>query len=128
MRKELGKNKRPSDPNCKCNFGIATGVVFAGVLGSSGTRKEYSVFGDHVNLAAWLMGSGNGWGSLLIDKNTKIAAEKSIPLKYNRHKQFKGKSLKLPIYELSMNKLNECFKAAIEELDFVGKHGYSGVH
>ena len=98
MRKELSRNKRAGDPDCKSKFGIATGVVFAGVLGSSGTRKEYSVFGDHVNLASRLMGSGKGWGSLLIDQNTKFAAEKSIPFKYNHHKQFKGKSLKLPIY------------------------------
>ena len=41
--------------NCKCSVGIATGTVFAGVIGTSGSRREYSVLGDSVNLAARLM-------------------------------------------------------------------------
>lgn len=46
---ELGKI------NCKCSIGIGTGTVFAGVVGTSGSRREYSVLGDSVNLAARLM-------------------------------------------------------------------------
>ena len=38
-----------------CKVGIATGLVFAGVVGTSGSRREYSVLGDSVNLAARLM-------------------------------------------------------------------------
>lgn len=56
MRKELGRKSKPGDPDCQCNIGISTGVVFAGVLGSAGARKEFSVFGDNVNLAARIMG------------------------------------------------------------------------
>lgn len=41
--------------NCRCSIGIATGTVFAGVVGTSGSRREYSVLGDSVNLAARLM-------------------------------------------------------------------------
>lgn len=47
--KELGILK------CVCSVGIATGTVFAGVIGTSGSRREYSVLGDSVNLAARLM-------------------------------------------------------------------------
>ena len=38
-----------------CKVGIATGLVFAGVVGTSGSRREYSVLGDSVNLSARLM-------------------------------------------------------------------------
>ena len=41
--------------NCKCNIGIGTGMIFAGVVGTSGSRREYSVLGDSVNLSARLM-------------------------------------------------------------------------
>ena len=30
---------------CKCNIGISTGVVFSGVVGTSGSRREFSVIG-----------------------------------------------------------------------------------
>lgn len=45
MKEELGKNSSPDDCNCECNVGIATGTVFAGVVGTSGSRKEFSVLG-----------------------------------------------------------------------------------
>jgi class 3 adenylate cyclase len=35
-----------------CNIGVSTGECFAGVVGTSGSRKEFSVLGDIVNLAA----------------------------------------------------------------------------
>lgn len=38
-----------------CKVGVATGTVFAGVVGTSGSRREYSVLGDSVNLSARLM-------------------------------------------------------------------------
>ncbi len=41
--------------NVKCSLGVSTGLVFAGVVGTSGNRREYSVIGDSVNLAARIM-------------------------------------------------------------------------
>jgi len=41
--------------NTWCNIGLATGDVFSGVVGTSGSRKEFSVLGDVVNLAARIM-------------------------------------------------------------------------
>lgn len=39
-----------------CNIGISSGEMFSGVVGTSGGRKEFSVLGDVVNLAAREMG------------------------------------------------------------------------
>ena len=50
MRRELRKIE-----GTWCNVGIATGDVFSGVVGTSGSRKEFSVLGDTVNLAARIM-------------------------------------------------------------------------
>lgn len=78
MRKELAKRARPDDPDCSCSIGIASGVVFAGVLGSAGSRKEFSVFGDHVNLAARIMVHAKTKSQeeslILVDLATKQAA------------------------------------------------------
>jgi adenylate cyclase 10 len=41
--------------NTWCNIGISTGEVFSGIVGTSGSRKEFSVLGDYVNLAARIM-------------------------------------------------------------------------
>lgn len=41
--------------NCSCYVGICTGTVYAGVIGTSGSRREYSVLGDSVNMAARFM-------------------------------------------------------------------------
>jgi len=47
-------------PGTYCNIGIASGECFSGVVGTSGSRKEFSVLGDIVNLAASIMGSLKG--------------------------------------------------------------------
>lgn len=39
----------------ECSIGVATGTVFSGVIGIVRGRREYSVFGDTVNLGARLM-------------------------------------------------------------------------
>jgi len=60
-----------------CNVGIATGAVFSGVVGTSGSRKEFSVLGDVVNLSARIMfwpKKFNQTGKINCDMRTKNEA------------------------------------------------------
>ena len=47
-------------PDTYCNIGVSSGECFSGITGTSGSRKEFSVLGDIVNLAARIMGSMKG--------------------------------------------------------------------
>ena len=59
-----------SELKVKCNIGITTGTVYAGVVGTSGSRREYSVLGDQANLAARLMSAACEENKILIDEQT----------------------------------------------------------
>ncbi|MBN1658963.1 MAG: AAA family ATPase [Anaerolineae bacterium] len=50
-------------------IGITHGLTFAGQAGSN-TRREYTVMGDDVNLAARLMGAAQ-WGQILVGKRVR---------------------------------------------------------
>ena len=83
-----------------CCIGISTGVVFSGVVGTSGSRKEFSVLGDVVNVAARIMGqSKQEKGKILVGLDTMKESSPFLECKYVQHCLFKGKSVSLPIYE-----------------------------
>ena len=52
--------------NCKCAIGVTSGHVFGGVVGTSGSRREFSILGDSVNLSARFMQSA------ILSSNQKI--------------------------------------------------------
>jgi len=85
-----------------CNVGISTGEVFSGVVGTSGSRKEFSVLGDYVNLAARIMYWPKKYkqtGKIYVDLQTKKEADPFVNFMYKGHCEFKGKSISLPIFE-----------------------------
>lgn len=93
------KLKSP-DINCWCCIGISTGTVFSGVVGTSGSRKEFSVLGDVVNVSARIMGwSKKEKGKILVSYDTMRESSPFLEFKYSEHCRFKGKSVSLPIYE-----------------------------
>jgi adenylate cyclase len=59
----------PDDPDARFGFGVNTGDVVAGYLGSAG-RLEYSVIGDPVNVASRLCGVAGG-GEIYIGERTR---------------------------------------------------------
>lgn len=101
IRKELKKLD-----GTYCNIGISSGEMFSGVVGTSGGRKEFSVLGDVANLAARIMYFPKGnpdpeqrKGKIHVCMNTRRLASNQVSFIYAGHKEFKGKSVKIPIFE-----------------------------
>lgn len=80
-------------------MGISTGIVFSGVVGTSGSRKEFSVLGDVVNVAARIMGWGKKHKAIYVGLQTVKDSSPFLKFRYVQHCLFKGKSVSLPIYE-----------------------------
>jgi adenylate cyclase 10 len=80
--------------------GIATGPVFAGVVGTSGSRREYSVLGDSVNLSARLMqvSIGEKVNKIICCKDTVHDSQHKIYFEFFKMVQLKGKHLETPLY------------------------------
>ena len=88
------------DRKMYCNIGIASGECFSGIVGGSGSRKEFSVMGDIVNLAARIMGSLKGSkNQITCDSNTRMLAAANFTFSYNGHKELKGKMISSPFFK-----------------------------
>ena len=88
--------------NTYCNIGIASGECFSGIVGGSGSRKEFSVLGDIVNLAARIMGSliaSKKKNQVVCDLNTRMMAANYFTFTYAKHHKLKGKSINIPFYK-----------------------------
>lgn len=85
-------------PLLQLKIGITQGTTFAGLVGSS-SRREYTVMGDEVNLAARLMGAAEA-GQVLIsqaifhDISDYFLATALAPIKV------KGKTKPIPIFQV----------------------------
>jgi len=82
--------------NLQVSIGIAEGQIFAGPVGAP-NRREYTVIGDQVNLAARLMQHG-GVGSIIISERVKERAGPHFIVDNLGHIPIKGKSKTISAY------------------------------
>jgi len=82
--------------NIPTSVGIATGTVFCGIYGSD-TRRQYTVLGNTVNLAARLMQAASG--SLWCDEATRQAASApSLQFECKGDVALKGRSSPVAVF------------------------------
>jgi class 3 adenylate cyclase len=87
-----------SGPLIQHRLGVTYGDTFAGLAGGA-TRREYTVMGDDVNLAARLMGAA-GMGQVLVSEQVHAAVSDYFILTPLSPIRVKGKSKPIPIYQV----------------------------
>ncbi len=95
VRAALVLHDRLAELGIDSSIGVATGRVFCGELGND-RRREYTVLGDVVNLAARLMGAAGG--GVWCDGNTQQAARAQIRFEAMPSVHLKGKLEPVPVF------------------------------
>lgn len=80
-------------------IGINTGTLFAGNVGASDLRQEYTLMGDDINMAARLMSYAE-WGKIYISNKTEEHVRPFFELSDRFDLKVKGKAILIPTYEV----------------------------
>lgn len=99
LNKTLPKKIGLPDLCLKQHIGISYGYVFAGYVGAD-WRREYTVMGDEVNLAARLMSTADK-DSIVVSRNIQRKVQALFELPSRGEVQLKGKENPIPIYEVT---------------------------
>jgi class 3 adenylate cyclase len=101
VRDEVNQLGMPLDQR----MGISSGHIFAGDVGSP-TRKDFTVMGDEVNLAARLA-TGARWGQILISQRTQRKLADKFDLAVLPPMHVKGKMGSVSAYALVRHRSRE---------------------
>eukprot|EP01084_Bolivina_argentea_P046845 86280_1 len=98
------KKRKKKDKDKKKNIiaiGITSGNVYSGLVGGAGSRLEYTVMGDKVNLAAMLMelskNQSNVYGEIAVDESIKSKVNMKYDLEWKFIKTTKVKAKNQPV-------------------------------
>ena len=95
VRAALAIRERLALKQVRHSTGIATGLAFCGIVGNT-TRREYTMIGDVVNLAARLMQAAKG--GILCDRATYEAARARVAFEPLPSIHVKGKAGDVPVF------------------------------
>jgi class 3 adenylate cyclase len=87
------------DLHLEQHIGISYGYVFAGYVGAD-WRREYTVMGDEVNLAARLMATSEA-GRITVSRSIQRKVQALFDLPSRGEMQLKGKENPIPIYDVA---------------------------
>lgn len=96
VRAALTMQKAVQDQGWQSSIGISTGNVFCGTIGST-QRREYTVIGEVVNLAARLMQAAQQ--RIFCDQRTYQATQTKLIYRVRSPQRLKGFEQPIPIYQ-----------------------------
>jgi len=96
-RAALAIRAKLKDLGVACAIGLTTGRAFCGIVGAP-RRREYTIMGDVVNLAARLMQAAKRDGDIVCDQPTCRAARERISFTELPSLAVKGKAEPVPAY------------------------------